>query len=180
MGAEDEESIRLVLGTVVLAINPLPPSSIAILIQSEKLEVMDLLQLVQSLLILSEDPNSPVLPFHKSFPDFITDPLRCSDQRFYISPGTGHYKLALHCLRLMNCNLKQNLLSLPDYVLNIEVQDLDTKIANHIGIALQYACKSWHNHLAEVRENTTKIIPVLCSFLQEGVRVKVLCLLIVL
>jgi hypothetical protein len=37
-------------------------------------QVQSLLELIQSLLILPEDPNQPIQPFHKSFPDFITDP----------------------------------------------------------------------------------------------------------
>jgi hypothetical protein len=156
-----------VIGTVVLAVNPLPPSAIATLVNLGKQEVMNLLRLIQSLLKLPEDPDSPVLPFHKSFPDFITDPLRCPNKRFHISPRTGHLKLALSCLKLMNDSLEQNLLSLPDYALNSEVEDLDARVEDHISIALQYACKSWHNHLAEVRGDVTAIIPALRSFLQE-------------
>ena len=168
MNAEDEENVRVVIGTVVLAINPLPPSAIAALVRLEKPEVMDLLRLIQSLLVLSDDPNSPVLPFHKSFPDFLTDPLRCSDENFYISPMTCHLKLVLNCLDMMNSSLGQNLLSLPDYALNLEVQDLQARISSHISIGLQYACKSWHNHLVEVKGDVTTIIPALRSFLQEG------------
>ena len=116
MNADDDEKVRFVIGTVVLAMNPLPPSAIATLVELEKGEVMDLLRLIQSLLKLSEDPDSPVLPFHKSFPDFITDPLRCPNERFHISPGVSHLRLALNCLKLMNGSLGQNLLSLPMHV----------------------------------------------------------------
>jgi hypothetical protein len=168
MDADDDEKVRFVIGTVVLAVNPLPPSAIATLVDLGKQEVMDLLRLIQSLLKLSEDPDSPVLPFHKSFPDFITDPLRCPNKRFHISPGIGHLKLALNCLRLMNGNLEQNLLSLPDYALNSEVKDLQTRIENRIGIALQYACKSWHSHLTEVRGDIAVVVSALRRFLQEG------------
>ena len=105
LGADDDTKVRLVVGTVVLAVNPLPPSAIATLVNLEKREVMDLLRLIQSLLKLSEDPDTPVLPFHKSFPDFITDPLRCPNERFHISPRTGHLQLALNCLKLMNGSL---------------------------------------------------------------------------
>jgi len=168
MGVEDDEEVHSVIGAVVLAVNPLPPSAIATLVNMQEQEVMNLLQMIQSLLKLSKDPDSPVLPFHKSFPDFITDPLRCPNKRFHISPRTGHLKLALNCLKLMNNSLGQNLLSLPNYALNLEVKDLQARIGNHISGALQYACKSWHNHLTEVRGDITAIIPTLQSFLQEG------------
>ena len=168
MDAEDDEKVRFVIGAVVLAVNPLPPSAIAALVDLGKLEVMNLLRLTQSLLKLPEDPDSPVLPFHKSFPDFITDPLRCPNKRFHISPKAGHLKLALDCLKLMNESLEQNLLSLPDYALNSEVEDLEVRAKGRISVALEYACKSWHNHLTEVRGDVTTIVSALRRFMQEG------------
>ena len=168
MDAEDDEKVRFVIGAVVLAINPLPPSAIATLVNLEKQEVMDLLRLIQSLLKLPEDPDSPVLPFHKSFPDFITDPTRCPNKRFHIFPKTGHLKLALSCLKLMNEILKPNLLSLPNYTLNSEVKDLQTRIGDRVSIALKYACKSWHSHLTEVKDDVTAAVSALRTFLQEG------------
>ncbi|KAF9645787.1 hypothetical protein BDM02DRAFT_3189409 [Thelephora ganbajun] len=165
---EDDEKVCSVVGTVVLAMDPLPPSAIATLFNLGKQEVIDLLRLIQSLLKLPEDPDSPVLPFHKSFPDFITNPLRCPNKRFHISPRTGHLKIALSCLKLMNISLQQNLLSLPNYALNLEVKDLEMRIKNQISSALQYACKSWHSHLTEARGDVSVIIPTLQSFLQEG------------
>ena len=167
MDADDDEKIRFVVGTVVLAVNPLPPSAIAILVDMEEREVMDLLRLIQSLLNLPEDPEDPVLPFHKSFPDFITDLHRCPNKRFHISPVTGHLKLALSCLELMNDSLERNLLSLPDYALNSEVEDLETRAKERISIALQYACKSWHNHLTEARGDLTAVVSTLRRFLRE-------------
>ena len=168
MDAGDDEKIRHVIGAVVLTVNPLPPSAIAVLVGAGTQEVMDLLRLIQSLLKLPEDPNSLVLPFHKSFPDFITDPLRCPNKRFYISPETGHLKLALSCLKLMGESLEQNLLSLPNYALNSEVQDLEVRVKDRVSIALQYACKSWYNHLTEARGDITTVISTLRTFLQEG------------
>ena len=166
--ADDDEEVRRVVGTVVLAVNPLSPSAIATLVDLGKQEVMDLLRLIQSLLKLPEDPDSPVSPFHKSFPDFITDPLRCPNKRFHISPATGHLKLALNCLNLMNGSLEQNLLSLPDYALNSEVKDLDTRVKGRVSVALQYACKSWHSHLIEARGEITTVVSALRRFMQEG------------
>ena len=168
IGPDGDEKVRCVVGAVVLAVNPLSPSAIATLLDLGEPQVMDLLRLIQSLLKLPEDPYSPVLPFHKSFPDFITDPLRCPNDRFHIPPRTGHLKLALSCLKLMNRSLEQNLLSLPDYALNSEVEDLQTRIKGRISVALEYACKSWHSHLIETTGDVTSIVPTLRSFLQEG------------
>ena len=167
MDAEDDKKVRRVIGAVILAVNPLPPSAISTLIDLGKQEVMNLLQLIHSLLKLPKDPDSPVLPFHKSVPDFIINPLRCPDGRFHISHEAGQLELALSCLKLMSNSLGQNLLSLPNYTLNSEVKDMQARVDSHISTALQYACKSWCNHLTGVKGDITPIIPALHSFLQE-------------
>jgi len=77
--ANDDAMVRSVLSTVVLAANPLSQPAITILTGLRSGHVQRLLKLIQSLLIVSKDPNDPVQPFHKSFPDFITDPTRCVD-----------------------------------------------------------------------------------------------------
>ena len=167
---EDPEvdlKVRTTLGAIVTVVNPLPPPAIARLIRLESKEVMLYLTLIQSLLAIDEDPNRPVRPFHKSFPDFITDPLRCVDTRFYISPAPVHLQLAMNCLGLMNDKLEQNLLSLPEYSLNSEVKDLQTRIDDRVSIALQYACRSWHSHLTETRGESAGFIPYLRIFLEE-------------
>ena len=162
-----DSKVQSIIGTVVLLINPLPLSAVAELIGLEIRQVKMILTLVQSLLILSEDPNCPVKPFHKSFPDFITDSSRCLNKRFYISPGTLHYELTINCLKLMNDNLEPNLLSLPDYALNQEVKDLADRIKVHISPALEYACRSWYSHLIKTREGTTHILDTLYIFLRK-------------
>jgi len=164
---EVDSKVRSTIGAVVLVVNPLPPSAIAELVRLDPDEVTQFLTLVQSLLTLDEDFNQPVKPFHKSFPDFITDPSRCADTRFYISPGDLHLELAMNCLRMMNDGLEQNILSLPDYALNSEVEDLKTRISNQISITLQYACRSWHSHLTRATGDVTDVVPYLRIFLEE-------------
>ena len=67
----------------------------------------------------------------------------------------------------MNEGLRQNLLSLPDYVLNSEVKDLQTRIDDCISITLRYACQSWHNHLTKAGGDVTSVISPLHIFLEE-------------
>jgi len=159
--------VQSIIGTVILLVNPLPSSGVAELVGLEMREVLPFLASIQSLLILDEDPTWPVKPFHKSFPDFITDPSRCTDMRFYISPEHLHLELVANCLRVMGEGLEQNLLSLPDYALNSEVKDLQTRIENRISVALQYSCQYWHNHLTETEGDVTNIISSLGVFLKE-------------
>ena len=170
-GEEDPEvysKVRSTIGATVLLVNPLPPTAIAELISLNHEEATLFLTLIQSLLVFDEDSSQPVKPFHKSFPDFITDPSRCTDSRFYISPQCLHLELVTNCLRVMNDGLEQNLLSLPDYTLNSEVEDLEKRIDNRISTALRYACQSWHNHLTEPGGDASEVVPHLRVFLEEN------------
>ena len=164
---EVDSKVQSTIGAVILLVNPLPPSGIAELIGLDTEEVILFLTLVQSLFAFDEDLDHPVKPFHKSFPDFITDPSRCFDKRFYISPEDMHLKIATSCLRVMNEGLKQNLLSLPDYTLNSEVEDLKTRINGCISVTLQYACQSWHSHLIKTGDDISNIFSHLQVFLEE-------------
>jgi len=144
---EDDPKVRSVLGAVILAANPLSPSAIAALLGLDTEDVYPLLSSVHSLLTLQEDTDLPVRPFHKSFPDFITDPTRCVDQRFHVSPPDHHLELLISCLGLMNWGLERNICKLPDAVTNSEVEDLQERTEQYINQGLQYACRSWHRHL---------------------------------
>ena len=167
-GDNDVDSkIRTTIGAVILVVNPLPPPAIAELAGLNPREVTLFLTPIQSLLTISEDSNQPVKPFHKSFPDFITDPSRCTETRFFISLGHLHSELVTNCLEVMDNGLEQNILSLPDYSLNSEVRDLQTRIDGRVSVALQYACRSWHNHLTETREDVIALIPYIRTFLEE-------------
>ena len=125
------------------------------------------LTLIQSLLVIGEDSAQPVRPFHKSFPDFITDPSRCVDTRFYTCPSRLHLEFTINCLRMMTNELEQDLLSLPEYSLNSEIEDLQTRIDGRISLALQYACRPWHSHLTETGGEVAEVIPFLRDFLQS-------------
>ena len=164
----DDPKICSALGAVILATNPLSPSTIAALLGLHTPDVFNRLSAVHSLLILQEDTNSPVRPFHKSFPDFIINPTRCTIERFLISPPQHHLELLVGCLKLMNQTLEKNMCKLPDTVLNSEVDDLHERIEQHLNPALQYACRSWHKHLVD-KSTVCKptVISILHCFLEK-------------
>jgi hypothetical protein len=144
---DNDPKVRSVLGAMLLATNPLSPSTIATLLGLDVDDVFPLLSSAQSLLILQEDINFPVRPFHKSFPDFITDPDRCTNKRFYISPPHHHSQLLINCFDLMSRTLEKNMCDLPDGAANSDVEDLKERVERYIDPALRYACRSWHTHL---------------------------------
>ena len=65
----------------------------------------------------------------------------------------------------MNRELKWNICRLPDGVVNSEVADLRERTDEHIGQALEYACRSWYRHL--VGAIPAWITPILHRFLEE-------------
>ncbi|KAF9646346.1 hypothetical protein BDM02DRAFT_3262329 [Thelephora ganbajun] len=147
--ALDECKVDSVLAAVILAADPLSPSTIATLLGFGAKDVLLRLSSVHPLLIPQDNVDSPTRPFHKSFPNFIVDPTRCIDQRFHISPRNHHMELLVGCLNLMNQTLEKNMCKLPDATPNSKVPDLRQRIKRYIGSALQYACKSWHKHLVD-------------------------------
>ena len=102
---EEDPKFRSVLGAVILATNPLSPTTIAALLHLEIEDVYPCLSSMHSVLALQDDIYHPVQPFHKSFPDFIVDPNRCTNSRFCIQPPDQHKKLLICCLEQMNQGL---------------------------------------------------------------------------
>ena len=147
---DNDPKVRSVLGAMVLAANPLSPSTIALLLGLDTEDVFPLLSSTQSLLILHEDVHYPVQPFHKSFPDS---------------------QLLIGSLDLMERMLEKNMCKLPDLVANSDVSDLKEMIERYIDPALQYACQSWHTHLVAGRHSTSvstlEITSALHRFLEE-------------
>ena len=164
---EDDSRVRSVLGAVVLAANPLSPTTIATILRFDTEDVFPLLSSLHSLLILREDVDHPVRPFHKSFPDFISDPARCINQRFRVHPPDQHAELLVGCLEVMNQRLEQNMCKLPDGVTNSEVVDLRERVERYLDQPLRYACQSWHKHLIETTPaQSSNIALVLHRFLE--------------
>ena len=168
---EVDHRIRSVLGAIVLSLNPLSPSAIAAFLDFDVEDISPFLPSFHSLLILDDkDPNHPVRPFHKSFPDFITDQARCTEQRFYISSPDHHSELAIGCLKLMNQRLEKNMFGFPDAATNDEVHSLQKRARQDIDQGLQYACELWHEHLVKAsvkQDHVIKITSVLHQFLEE-------------
>ena len=173
-GRDDEEydlKIRSILGAVVLAANPLPPSTIATLLEFDTDDVIPILLSVHSLLNFQDGVDHPVRFFHKSFPDFIVDPTRCTDKRFRIPPPDHHSQLLISCLDLTSRKLEKNICKLPDAVANVDVSDMKERTEGYIDRALQYACISWHTHLAATAHtapnHTLAITSALRQFLER-------------
>ena len=164
---EYDTTIRSVLGAVILAANPLSPSTIAPLLGLDTEDVFPLLSSAHSLLVLHEDIDLPVRPFHKFFPDFITDPTRCTSQRFHISPSDHHMELLVGCLELMNQRLEKNMCKLPDSIINSKVNNMKERMEQYVDQSLQYACESWYKHIDQHTTCTPEATSALHHFLEK-------------
>ena len=156
--ADDKEvysRFRTVVGVVLLAFNPLSVGALSDLLGVSSISAT--LRSLHSLLLVPDQDRigHPVRIFHKSFPDFLTDPGRCTDQRFFVEPSVHHREILLSCLRVMKAGLKRNICQLDDLVFLEEVKDLSTRKGTYIGDGLEYACQFWTDHLAETTTRTT-------------------------
>jgi len=130
---------RAVVGTVLLIFNPLSTKGLSELLRHPTSHIRSTLRPLHSLLV-PDDIEDPILTFHKSFPDFLTDPERCKDKWFLVEPTVHHTEILFFCLNLMKQKLKKNISNLDDYAILSEVEDLSARQQGHIGDTLEYAC----------------------------------------
>ena len=151
-GEADEEEFyscfRSVVGAVILVFNPLSIPTLSDILGIS--DVSTVLRSLHSLLIVpASQPNeTSISVLHKSFPDFLTDPKRCTDNRFFINPSACHTDILLSCLNVMKGGLKRDICQL-GFVDLSEVKDLPAQRKAYIGGALGYACQFWTIHLVE-------------------------------
>ncbi len=144
---------RSVVGPLIVSIKPLSVRSLITLrhgtLDDEHNDaITGLLSRLGSLLsnVNSFDESLPIVPLHTSFRDFVTNEDKSGD--FYVDVHDAHRQLALSCLDLLlNC-LKFNICDLEtSYLPNNGVEDLNTRIDQHIPPVLLYACRFWDDHL---------------------------------
>ena len=145
---------KTVVGAVLLVFNPLSVGTLSDLLDISTIPTT--LHSLHSLLIIPgpEKIEEPITVFHKSFPDFLTDPNRCGDKRFFVDTTVHHAQISLSCLTLMKKKLKKNICSLDDYVVLSEVVGLADYQKNYIGASLEYACCFWTKHLLEIPDSS--------------------------
>ena len=142
--------LRAVVGTILLIFNPLSIEGLSELLGYGAHRIRTTIRPLHSLLLVPESAEDPIRVFHKSFPDFLLDPDRCQDKRFFVEPASHHAEILLACLKLMGKRLKRNICNLDDYTVLSELKDLSTLKKIHIGDTLEYACQFWTKHLLGV------------------------------
>jgi hypothetical protein len=154
---EARDILRSVVGQLITSIEPLTIRSLIPLRQhasgdkDSDAAVTGILSRLGSLLsnVNSSDKNLPIIPLHTSFRDFLTDKDKSGD--FYVGVRDFHHQLVYSCLNLLLDpldGLKFNICKLEtSYLANDDVEDLNTRVDQHIPPALFYACRFWDDHL---------------------------------
>jgi len=163
-------NLRRVLGAVILAFNPLSRVQIAEILNIKSSLIMANLRHLHSVLLIPNGDYEEIRVFHKSFPDFLQDPDRCSDSKFFIPSLFHHADMALGCFELLK-KLEQNPCNLPDFVMNRDVPNVTELLEDKVGGALRYACSHWAMHLRSSPagdDHASRLITSATEFLKEN------------
>ena len=128
--------IDMVLTAVVYVYNPLSIAAISALMQMPIENTEAALSSLHSLTYIPSKPDMPILIFHASFYDFISN--QGFSSKHYLDPCISHKSLAFHCLSLM-----ENEWSL---AVKDDVPYLAKRKCEEISESLAYACSSWAFH----------------------------------
>ena len=145
-------NFKQVVGAVLLVFHPLSRKALSNLLGNRQTshQISTTLRFLHPVLNVPDNEDEPIQTFHKSFPDFLTDRMRCDDERFFVDPSVHHTDILFSCLSLMKKRLKKNICDLDDYAVLSEVEDLSGRREMCIGSSLEYACRFWTRHLASI------------------------------
>ena len=161
---EERDLFCSVVGQLITSIEPLSIRSLASLRQyppyceDGDAVVNEILSRLRSLLsnVNLSDKNLAIGPLHASFHDFLTKKDKSGD--FYVDDRDAHDQLAHSCLNLLldpRDGLKFNICQLEtSYLANDDVKDLNSRVEQHIPLALSYACRFWDAHLKHTNLKT--------------------------
>ena len=145
-------NFKSVVGAVLLVFHPISINTLSDLLRNcgTPSKISNSLRTLHSLLLVPDSTEGPVQIFHKSFPDFLTDPQRCTNHQLFINPSTHHKEILLLCLHIMEDRLERNICKLDDCATLSKTKDLSAVRTIYIGGALEYACCFWTSHLTRI------------------------------
>ena len=139
-------NVTRLLGSIVLAFNPLSRRELATILGTSASLILAALRHLHSVILVPAGETEKIRIFHKSFPDFLQDRGRCTDHRFHIDSRVYHGKMALACMELVK-KIKPNPCSIPPLTMNQDVRNLSELMENKLGGGVRYACSHWAKHL---------------------------------
>ncbi|KAI0313657.1 hypothetical protein OF83DRAFT_1140350 [Amylostereum chailletii] len=150
---EDVERYQVVVGSIARLRASLPLRSLASLTGYDIGQIRTALHHLHSVIVTPLSNEDPAQIYHPSFVDFLCNPQRCNDPRFFILTKDHERRLALRCLDLLKPSLKRNLAGIPDYVLIWDtflgvMEDGEKAFVGRVLTPeLEYCCRNWPSHL---------------------------------
>ncbi|KAJ3482356.1 hypothetical protein NLI96_g7038 [Meripilus lineatus] len=178
-GVDDVEQInclRATLAAIVLFRNPIPLAALAALIGHDPDQVLLSLYNLHSIILVPSTIQDTPKIYHLSFPDFITNSSRCSDEKFYVDIQSQETSLLLQCLGIMMKLLHFNMGSFdmgPYRVRQFDrrgnpiikaMLNKDMSQSALIVPELEYACQFWCSHLLKIVDATPQVLAQLKIF----------------
>lgn len=162
VGPAARRQAKNVLCLVLLSLNPLSLHDMANLLSLRPISLRNLLEKLQSILIVPSDNDQPVRSAHASLHDFITR--RCTSE-YHVTHQDGNVYLAQLCLEFMltTDKLRQNYFELEDTMTTYE-QMKGNPIPNYIA----YTIKNWPKHIISC-EHPKPLVEKICAFLDAKV-----------
>ncbi|KAL4787985.1 WD40-repeat-containing domain protein [Aspergillus varians] len=135
------EELRIIVGVIVLLATPLSVDSLPQLLEITAEDISELLEHLHSVLNIPSEAGVPVRIFHLSFRDYLLK----TESVFHVDENDMHSKIVLHCLRVMDGCLKQNICGLAHY--GTQRTDMESQtMSQHLSTVLQYCCRYWVHH----------------------------------
>jgi NACHT domain len=148
--------LKMVVGSIVVLLSPLPVPSMARLLDIPTEDVDDCLDSLHAILNIPKDQARPIRLHHPSFRDFLLNPKRCTDERFQVDEKQAHQKLAARCVQLISDSLVDDIcgVGIPGTLVS---GVKESRIEQFLPLEVQYACLYWIQHLqksnAQLRDN---------------------------
>lgn len=139
------ETLKEVVGGIVMLFSPLSAPSLANLFNREVSEIDETLVDLHTIFNIPNLRDRPIRLHHPTFRDFLIDKTRCKNADFWVDQKIAHKTLADDCIRIMRTMLKRDICDLK--APGILAADVDqSRIERCIPPALQYASLYWAQH----------------------------------
>lgn len=137
---------RIIVGSIILLLNPLSPAALSELLNMELRTIRNRLDHLHSVLIVQQSDSSPVRLLHLSFREFLLDETKNdSTKPFWVDEKHHNKQLALNCIRLLS-DLKPNICHLGSPGVKRSTVNQAT-VNSSLSPAMQYSCRYWVRHV---------------------------------
>ncbi|KAH7097991.1 hypothetical protein BKA62DRAFT_759598 [Auriculariales sp. MPI-PUGE-AT-0066] len=149
------ERVRRILAAIVLGREPMSIQMMSDLLQIDLGAVRRIVAGIGAIWAVPSSDSDPIVLYHESFPDFIVDTVRCTDQRFIVISSIGHEYLSTRCLHILNQQLVRDICHVPlpagqELPNRASIGDIEDRLAQHVSPPLRYSSLHVLHHLAKV------------------------------